>query len=99
MPLLENQSTIVENDDSTSETLKLSARDKARQKRVKKRKEKRKEEVLLIVYGIKSTEAEQTEADEKYGNFHCATPSPLRKCWTLVEEGSEVREGEGEGSD
>ncbi|TGO69939.1 hypothetical protein BOTNAR_0005g00210 [Botryotinia narcissicola] len=95
MPLLENQSTMVENDESTSETVKLSARDKARQKRVKKRKD----EVLLIVYGIKSTEAEQTEADGKYGNFHCAKPSPLRRCWTLVEEGSEALEGEGEGSD
>lgn len=99
MPLLENQSITVENDDSTSETTSLSARDKARQKRIRKRKEKQKEEVLLIVYGIKSTEAEPTEADEKYGNFHCVKPSPLRKCWTLVEEGSGVREGEGDSSD
>ncbi|KAF7884877.1 hypothetical protein EAF00_010695 [Botryotinia globosa] len=99
MTSVENQSIMMENDESTSETIKLSARDKARQKRVKKRKEKRKDELLLIVYGIKSTEAEQTEADGKYGNFHCANPSPLRKCWTLVEEGSKIGEDEGEGSD
>ncbi|TGO62685.1 hypothetical protein BCON_0018g00790 [Botryotinia convoluta] len=98
MALLEDESIMVENDESTFENVKLSNREKARQKRQEKR-EKRKEEVLFIVYGIKTTEAEQTEADEKYGNFPCAQPSPLRKCWTLVEEGSEVREGGGEGSD
>ncbi|KAF7940222.1 uncharacterized protein EAE98_000349 [Botrytis deweyae] len=98
MPLLEDESTTVENDKSTSEIVKLSDRDKARQERIKKR-EKRKEEVLLIVYGIKSTEVEQTKADEKYGNFPCAQPSPLRKCWTLVAEDSKVPEGGGEGSD
>ncbi|KAF7899195.1 uncharacterized protein EAF01_008408 [Botrytis porri] len=103
MPLLEDESIVAENDEMTSENVKhvkLSDRDKARQKRQKKR-EKRKEEVLLIVYGIRTTETEQTEADEKYGNFPCAQPSPLRKCWTLVEEGSEIREGKGEseGSD
>ncbi|TGO22531.1 hypothetical protein BPAE_0164g00180 [Botrytis paeoniae] len=98
MTLLEDQFIMVENNESTSEIVKLSGRDKARQKRQEKRekREKRKEEVLFIVYGIKTTEAEQTEADEKYGNFPCAQPSPLRKCWTLVEEGSEDYGGFGD---
>ncbi|KAF7959884.1 hypothetical protein EAE96_001487 [Botrytis aclada] len=100
MTFLEDESILVENSEPTPEIVKPSQRDKARRIRQEKREkqEKRKEEVLLIVYGIKSTETEQTEADEKYGNFPCAQPSPLRKCWTLVEEGSERCEVEGEGS-
>ncbi|KAF7880566.1 uncharacterized protein EAF02_007412 [Botrytis sinoallii] len=88
MPLLEDESTTVENDESTSEITGEN-----------KETRETKEEVLLIVYGIKSTEVEQTEADEKYGNFPCAQPSPLRKCWTLVAEDSKVPECGGEGSD
>ncbi|KAI9647345.1 hypothetical protein NHQ30_003730 [Ciborinia camelliae] len=56
----------------------------------REKREKREEEILLHVYGIKTTQAKHTEADEmlgedeRYRKFLCAKPSPLRKCWTLV---------------
>ncbi|TEY81826.1 hypothetical protein BOTCAL_0031g00180 [Botryotinia calthae] len=92
MTSLEDQLVMPENDESTPETpenVKLSDRDKARQKR-QERREKKRNEVLFVMYGIMSTETEQTEADEKYRMFPCADPSPLRKCWTLVEEDRKI---------
>lgn len=99
MESLEDQLIMPENGESTPETpetVKLSDRDKAKQKR-QERREKKKNEALLVVYGIMSTETEQTKVDEKYGMFPCADPSPLRKCWTLVEEDRKITtEGSGE---
>ncbi|EMR80612.1 hypothetical protein BcDW1_10772 [Botrytis cinerea BcDW1] len=90
MASLEDQLIMPESSESTPENVKLSDRDKARQKRQEIRVRK-KNEALLVVYGIMNTETEQTEADEKYGMYPCADPSPLRKCWTLVEEDGKTR--------
>lgn len=69
-----------------------------RKDRARIRREKREEEMLFVSYGIKTTRVKHTEIhemtglDERYGRFLCVKPSPLRKCWTFVEEGG-ARDG------
>ena len=50
------------------------------------------ENLLLKVLGIRAVEVKHTQGEmdlwsiERFGKYMCVTPSPLRKCWTIVGE-------------